>query len=150
VRRKLSIFVFMALLAVTGPGMAYAQKTTAEPEGAAALLAEKAEFVYIELRPLILPVITPRGLTQQVSLVISLEIPYEDRAHVEYLLPKLTDAYIGELYGQLGIGGGLMTPQGALDPGEIKLRLASTTDKIMGPEKVHDVLLQVVQQTGRR
>lgn len=147
-RRKLYIFIFMALLTVTGPATAYAQEQ--ELEGAAALLAAKPEFAYIELRPLILPVITPRGLTQQVSLVISLEIPYDDRAHVEHLLPKLTDAYIGELYGQLGIGGGLMTPQGALDPVEIKSRLSNTTDKVMGPEKVHDVLLQVVQQTGRR
>lgn len=149
-RQNLYIFIFLVVLAVTGPAAAYAQKNEPVPEGAAALLAEKPEFVYLELRPLILPVITPRGLTQQVSLVISLEIPYDDRAHVEYLLPKLTDAYIGELYGQLGIGGGLMTAQGALDPGEIKLRLASTTDKIMGAEKVHDVLLQVVQQTSRR
>lgn len=148
--KHLSIFVFMAVLALTGPGAAFAQKNAPELEGAAALLATKPEFHYIEMRPLILPVITPRGLTQQVSLVISLEVPYDEKDLVEHLLPRLTDAYIGELYGQLGIGGGLMTPQGALDPGEIKNRLTSTTDKVMGPEKVHDVMLQVVQQTGRR
>ncbi|MEZ0262722.1 MAG: hypothetical protein ACAH80_17080 [Alphaproteobacteria bacterium] len=147
-RGNLYIYVLMAVLAVTGPGIAVAQEP--EPEGAAALLLAKPEFAYIEMRPLVLPVITPRGLTQQVSLVISLEIPYDDKAHVEYLLPKLTDAYIGELYGQLGIGGGLMTPQGALDPTEIKTRLTSTTEKVMGAEKVHDVMLQVVQQSGRR
>lgn len=142
----LAIFSVLALVLLAGPGPVFAQEK-AEAEG---VLKAPPEFEYVEMRPLVLPVITPRGLTNQVSLVISLEVPYGQKGDVEHLLPKLTDAYISELYGQLGVGGGLMTPQGMLDAPEIKSRLTATTERVMGPEKVRDVMLQVVQMTGRR
>jgi hypothetical protein len=149
--KKLSIFLLVAVLALAGPGSAFAQEHGAEGGGEGAGAAKPPpEFEYVEMRPLVLPVITPRGLTHQVSLVISLEVPYGQKDDVEHMLPKLTDAYISELYGQLGIGGGLMTPQGLLDAPEIKSRLAATTQRVMGAEKVRDVMLQVVQMTGSK
>jgi flagellar FliL protein len=107
--------------------------------------APHPDFEYIELKPLILPVITDKGLTQQVSLMVSLELPYGKTEEVEPLEPKLTDAYLQDLYGALGAGTTMMRG-GVIDVVALKARLLSVSQKVLGDDKFHDVLLQVVQQ----
>ena len=96
---------------------------------------------------MVLPIITDKGLTQQISLVISIETPYGKKADVEYLAPRLTDAYLQELYGRLGDGQDMQG--GVIDIQAVKERLAVVTDKVLGKELVHDILLQVVHQAKR-
>lgn len=132
----ISVFAVVALL---GAAPAFAAEKAEDPG------APKPEFEYMELKPLILPIITDRGLTQQVSLLVSLELPYGKLQEVEPFSPRLADAYLQDLYGHLGSGGALI--QGTvLDVPAIKQRLASVTVRIIGEERFHDVLLQVVQQ----
>lgn len=108
--------------------------------------APKPEFEYLDMDPLILPIITDKGLTQQVSLKISLEIAYGTKEAIDYFKPRLSDAYLQDLYGALGSGHGLMQGN-VLDVMGIKKRLVGVTERVLGEEhKVHDVLLQVVQQ----
>jgi hypothetical protein len=122
-----------------------AQPAIAE-EGAAAADGPHPEFEYIELDPLTLPVITTKGLTQQISLSVSLEVPFGQKAEYNGFKPRLADAYIQDLYGALGAGFGMMKGN-VVDVQQIKQRLTSVTDKVLGPDhKAHDVLLQVVQQ----
>lgn len=106
---------------------------------------DKSEYEYFEMDPLIIPVINSRGLSQQVNLIVSLEVPNGKMPDVELYAPRLTDAYIQDLYGVLGAGYGLVNGN-VLNVNAIKQRLAAVTEKIIGDELVNDVLLQVVQQ----
>jgi hypothetical protein len=133
-------FGFLALM-LLAPGIAMA---AASEEPAAAT----PDFEYLDMKPLVLPIITEKGLTQQVSLVISLEVPYGTKDKVKAMEPKLADAYISDLYGALGTGHGLMK-NNVIDIPAIKARLSKNTLKVLGPDKVNDVLLQVVQQSQR-
>jgi hypothetical protein len=146
-----------AIVSVTCSGMplygahpAYAaEKAKAKKsggEGGGEGVEEKhPDFEYISLNPLVLPIITDRGLTQQVSLLVSLELPYGKSEDVEPLQPRLADAYLQDLYGVLGAGGAMMQGN-VVDVLAIKQRLSAVTTRILGADKFHDVLLQVVQQ----
>ncbi len=108
--------------------------------------APHPEFEYIQLDPLTLPVITTKGLTQQVSLKVQLEVEWGKKDEIEAFEPRLIDAYLQDLYGALGAGHGLMKDN-VVDIVQVKQRLTSVTDKVLGPDhKVHEVLLQVLQQ----
>jgi hypothetical protein len=113
--------------------------------GAEGAIVKHPDYEYINLKPLVLPIITDRGLTQQLSLLVSLELPYGKLEDVALLEPRLADAYLQDLYGVLGAGGAMM--QGSVvDIVAIKKRLTTITTKVLGAENFHDVLLQVVQQ----
>lgn len=123
--------------------LALAQPVRAEE---AAADGPQPEFEYIQLDPLTLPIITTQGLTQQINLSISLEVPYGQKTEFDGFKPRLADAYIQDLYGALGAGFGMMKGN-VIDVQQIKQRLTSVTDKVLGPDlKAHDVLLQVVHQ----
>lgn len=136
---NLRCILCIAILLFAAPAAAATDSSPAKPP---------PEFEYVELRPLFVPIITEQGLMEQVSLLVALEIPYGQGEDVKALIPKLADAYLSELYGTLG-SGGAMLKGGVVDVQAVKLRLAEETEKILGPEKVHDVLLQVVQQAKR-
>jgi hypothetical protein len=109
--------------------------------------APHADFEYFQLDPLVLPIITDKGVTQQVNLLISLEVPFGKIEDISLFKPRLADAYLQDLYGAFGAGHGLMMRGNVLDLVKIKKRLTLVTDKVLGPEhKINDVLLQVVQQ----
>jgi len=113
-------------------------------EGAAET-GPKPEFEYLQISPLTLPVITDRGLTQQVSLVVSIELPYGKKAEIEPMEPRLADAYLQDLYGALSSGHGMMRGN-IVDVQAVKERLTNVTTKVLGADKFSSVLLQVVQQ----
>ncbi len=115
-------------------------KTAEAAEGAA---APKEEFV--QLDPLILPVIGENGVTQTISLVISLEVPDSAAAaEVKRLSPRLKDAFIQDMYGALNRADSM--EKGVLRVAPLKARLNRVTTKVMGETKVNDVLLQVIHQ----
>lgn len=113
----------------------------AEAEAAAAEAATK----FVQIDALILPIIGERGITQNVSLVISIEVPDDAAAEeVKRLSPRLRDAYIQDMYGALSRKSVLK--DGVLQVAPIKARLERATTKVLGDGKVKGVLLQVVQQ----
>lgn len=142
-RRLMILFGFLGMV-LMAPAIAVA----AEGESGEQAAAATPDFEYLDMKPLVLPIITEKGLTQQVSLVISLEVPYGTKDKVKAMEPKLADAYISDLYGALGTGHGLMK-NNIIDVPAIKARLSKNTTKVLGPDKVNDVLLQVVQQSQR-
>ncbi len=100
---------------------------------------------FVELEPLILPIVDNEGVNQVVSLVVSLEVGSpEDAAQVTHMAPKLKDAYIQDMYGVLNRHAALKG--GVVQVADIKKRLYKISNDIMGEDVVHDVLLQVVQQ----
>jgi flagellar FliL protein len=102
-----------------------------------------AEFV--ELDPLVLPIIDGTGVTQVVSLVIALEVEGKEKAdEVKKLTPRLKDAYIQDMYGILNKHAAMKG--GVVQVGAIKGRLTKITTDVLGEDMVDEVLLQVVQQ----
>lgn len=101
---------------------------------------------FVEIDPLVLPIIDNEGINQVVSIVVSLEVENATNAEkVKKMTPRLKDAYIQDMYGILNKNAALK--DGVIQVGTIKERLNKVTDKVMGDKDVvHDVLLQVVQQ----
>ena len=69
----------------------------------------------------------------------------QSKKEIEEQEPRLADAYLQDLYGALGSGQAMMKGR-MIDVYAVKQRLTAVTEKVLGPDKVHDVLLQVVQQ----
>ena len=104
-----------------------------------------ATFQYVEMDPLILPIIDADGVSQSLSLVIVLEVKNSWlKTKVEKYQPRLKDAYIQELYGVLNKHAAL--EGGVVNVREIKMRLHKISDRVLGEDIVQEVLLQVVQQ----
>lgn len=100
---------------------------------------------FVELDPLILPIVDDEGVSQVVSMVITIEVLDEDGKHaVEKMEPKLKDAYIQDMYGVLNRHAALKG--GVIQVNAIKKRLNKLTAHILGEDVAQDVLLQVVQQ----
>lgn len=105
----------------------------------------EAKTAFVELDPLILPVIDNTGVSQVVSLIIALEVPDESAAEeVKRLSPRLKDAYIQDMYGALNKH--VAMKDGVIQVDKIKGRLNKVTMDVLGEEMVSNVLLQVVQQ----
>ncbi|MCB1532471.1 MAG: flagellar basal body-associated FliL family protein [Alphaproteobacteria bacterium] len=103
-------------------------------------------FEFVELGPLVLPIVDNNGVSQTISMVVALEVADSAAASkVEKYEPKLKDAFIQDMYGVLNRHAALKG--GVIQVGEIKQRLNKISDRVMGDEDtVQDVLLQVVQQ----
>ncbi len=100
---------------------------------------------FVQLDPLTLPVIGERGITQTISIVISLEVADEAAAaEVKRLSPRLQDAYIQDMYGALNRKTAM--ENGVLQVGPIKERLNKISARVLGENVVNDVLLQIVSQ----
>ena len=117
----------------------------AEHDAKTAEGAEAPKEEFVELSPLTLPVIGDHGVTQTVSLVISLEVPDTVTAEeVKRLQPRLQDALIQDMYGALNRKDSM--EKGVIRVEPLKARLNRVTTKVLGEGKVNDVLLQVIQQ----
>lgn len=104
---------------------------------------EHTEFV--ELDPLVLPIVDNNGVSQVVSIVVALEV---GDAHavgeVNRLKPRIKDAFIQDMYGMLNRHAALKG--GVIQVDILKKRLNNVSAKVLGEDVVYDVLLQVVQQ----
>lgn len=154
---RMVIIGVLALLVLGGGGAgAYfffmkPAEASAGPEAKAEEHAKKGEdhaapaVEFVELDPLLLPIIDEKGVTQTVSLVISLEVSDVAKAEeVKKLAPRLTDAYIQDMYGVLNRHVALKG--GVIQVSTIKARLNKISKEVLGEDMVNDVLLQVVQQ----
>ena len=103
-----------------------------------------AAIQFIELSPLILPVINEYGVTQVISLVVAVEVDSQEKADkVTKFQPRLTDAYLSDLYGAFSN----KAPENGIVPiAYLKKRLNLMSTKILGEHVVNDVLVQVMQK----
>lgn len=115
-------------------------------EYAVAKAKEEIESLrFVEMDPIILPIIDGRGVTQVVTLVITLEAYGDENAKLaEKMIPRLKDAYLQDMYGVLSrkasMKGGLVKTE------DLKERLNKISNKVLGEDKINGVLLQVVSQ----
>jgi len=153
--KKIIMLALVLILLVGGGAGAYftllakpAEASTGEDATAHVEVEEEYEdehYEFVELEPLILPIVGDDGVSQTVSLVVVLEVM--DTAavhHVEEMTPKIKDAFIQDLYGTLSRHAALKG--GVIQVGYLKQRLNKISQKVLGEDQVHDVLLQVVQQ----
>ncbi len=140
IRTYLTMLVVACGLCLPSADMAFAAAAKEET-------TDEATREYYELSPLMLPVVNDDGIVQQVSIVISLELEEDmTRDDIRPYQPRLADAFIQDLYGVLGTGFGMVRGTDVIDVRLVKKRLSTITEHVVGPEMVHDVLLQVVSQ----
>jgi flagellar FliL protein len=102
---------------------------------------------FVEIQPIVLPVIERDSVTSQVGLVVALELV--DGQHGEDVEPKrrqLTDAFIRELH---TIYGWRSSNDRVVDEKLIKRRLLITADKVLGQGVVHAILIRQLLEQGR-
>ncbi|MFP4098457.1 MAG: hypothetical protein ACLFP8_05030 [Alphaproteobacteria bacterium] len=113
-----------------------------------ALAAEKKGDVgvaqYVKLNPLLLPIIDDNGVQQVVSMVVAIEVDGDNAERVKQVTPRLTDAYIQDMYGILNRHAALKN--GIIQVQMIKQRLNEITDEVLGHDIETEVLLQMIQQ----
>ncbi len=132
-RLVLFIFCIFALIVPTGSFAASDKKEDSNAKE------------YVRLDPLLLPIIDEDGVQQVVSMVVAIEVDGVFNADkVKAMKPKLTDAYIQEMYGALNKHAAFKG--GVIQVVMIKEKLNQITHKVMGDDISTEVLLQVVQQ----
>jgi hypothetical protein len=96
--------------------------------------------VFVKLPPIVLPVFSGNRVARQAGLVLALELePGKTEAELEPNRRKLYDAFIADLYDlydQLGAANRV------IEPTVIKQRLFATSERILGPGFVHEVLIE--------
>ena len=103
------------------------------------------EITYVELAPIILPIIDRNGISQTISMVVSVQVANEAKAEeVRNKMPRLADAYLSDMYGTLSKTGSM--EGGVIKVSMLKERLSGITHKVLGEGVAEDVLLQVLQQ----
>lgn len=100
---------------------------------------------YVQLDPIIIPVIQRDGLQQVISMVVVIEAKSASLAQdVRDKKPKLADAFLSDMYGTFSRPSNMN--DGVVKISELKTRMVQIAAEILGPDVVQDVLLQVLQQ----
>jgi flagellar FliL protein len=101
--------------------------------------------VFVQVGPMIVPVLGAKTVEQNIMVTVSLEVDDDTiREQVRQQSPRLVDAYVQALYG--GIDKGQVIEGQVLNIPALKNKLMETTEKVLGPGIVHDVLIQSVSQ----
>ena len=117
--------------------------TSAHAAGGEKKAEGESSILFVELSPLILPIVNEYGVTQVISLVVAIEVDSQEKADkVTKFQPRLTDAYLSDLYGAFSH----QAPKNGIIPiAFLKKRLNMMSAKVLGEHVVSDVLVQVMQ-----
>lgn len=118
--------------------------------GGAAAEHVEGQPIYVELKPLIVPVFARHSKVEILALNLVIEAKDTEDSHkITENTPKLRDGFIRSLYGRMEADF-LIDKNGILDVEMLKKRLMAVADHVMEPGTVSDILLQgVVHQKGR-
>jgi chloramphenicol 3-O-phosphotransferase len=102
---------------------------------------------FVDIQPIILPVIERNAVTRQVGIVVTLELAQGEHADaVEPKRRQLTDAFIRELHTLYAWRSG---DGRVADEQLIKRRLLLIADAVLGQGIVHAVLVKQLLEQGR-
>ena len=102
---------------------------------------------FIDIQPIILPVIERNAVTRQVGIVVTLELAQGEHADaVEPKRRQLTDAFIRELHTLYAWRSG---SDRVADERLVKRRLLLVADAVLGQGVVHAVLVRQLLEQGR-
>lgn len=103
------------------------------------------EILYVHLNPIIVPILSDKGATQIITLVVAIEVPdNESVGIVERNRIRLTDAFLTDMYGVLDKS--QLIKNGYIDIERVKSRLNKITKRVVGEERISGVMLEAVQQ----
>lgn len=106
---------------------------------------KKEPFEFVELDPLILPILDENGVSQVISMIVALEVGDASSAEkVKKYSPRLKNAFIKDMYGVLNRYAALKG--GIIKASSVKKRLENISDNVLGDDIIQGVMLQVVQQ----
>ena len=151
---KKVLIPILALLLLAGGGAGayfYMGKSEASTGGAKAEAKKDAPkdgestVTFVPMEAIVLPVIGRDGISQTVSMVVSLQVSDKEKAEkIKAQLPKLQDAFLSEMYGSLSSPATM--EGGVIKVSALKEQLVQIAKKVLGDDQIDGVLLQVLQQ----
>ena len=101
--------------------------------------------IYVRIDPMLLPVITDKGVEQLVTIIFAVEVKDFDTADSMHTqMPKVRDSLMRALYG--GLGQGSLRDGKIADVTKIKSKAVSAVGEVVGAANVKDVLVQGIAQ----
>jgi flagellar protein FliL len=151
--KKIILLFIVLLVVMAGAGAAYffffKKKADAGHENQAHQEEPKKKPdgppAFVQVGPMTIPVIGPKKIEQNLTIIVSLQMDDEaTREKVNQQKFRLLDAYIQALYG--AVDAGQILEGQAVNIPAIKGKLMETTEKVLGPHVVRDILIQSVSQ----
>lgn len=138
-RIAILLLVFLLLLGAAG-GAAW-WFLLRDPDGEAEVVEEPViESGFVAFQPMILPIIERGRITNQVIMLVTLEIPEgEGLDRAELYKPKLRDLLFSELHSLFALR--YVTDQG-YDGDIVKERLIAVAEKLVGKEIIRGIELE--------
>jgi flagellar basal body-associated protein FliL len=100
---------------------------------------------YLKLDPMIMPVLGQNNVQETVSMIVALQISEQKNIEeVSHLVPKIKDAYMSALYGNLNKAA--YRNGQFLDVNKLKSKLILVTESFANKKIIQDVLIQGVSQ----
>lgn len=100
---------------------------------------------YLKLDPMIMPVLGKDNVQETVSMIVALQISEQKNiSQVSHLIPKIKDAYMSALYGNLNKAA--YRSGQFLDINKLKSKLILVTGNFADKKVIQDVLIQGVSQ----
>ncbi len=143
VAMKITLVALFVIAALGGGYFAWTEFFAGQSggEGASALFSRDDKPYYVEIERLTAPFIRDGEFVQYVVLDVSLELADEPNAtKVRQLAPRLRDAFLAELHRLARIR---PAGQRLINLGRVKARLLAGADRVLGPDVVRDVLVQL-------
>ncbi|WP_366656353.1 hypothetical protein [Fodinicurvata sp. EGI_FJ10296] len=105
--------------------------------------------IFVEFEPIRIPVIANGQVTRLVTLQIMLQVDSNEVG--DSLIdqaPRLNDAFLADMYGDLHEGRGVRN--GVVNLDHVKRRLMAVSASVMGENAVRDVLVQMIAERPLR
>lgn len=144
---RIAILLLIFLLLLGGAGGAAWWFLLREPDGEEEVVEEPViESGFVAFQPMILPIIERGRITNQVIMLVTLEIPEgENLARAELYKPKLRDLLFSELHALYALK--YVTDQG-YDGDIVKGRLIAVAEKVVGKEIIRGIELEEAGYPG--
>ncbi len=115
---------------------------------AAPVAAPKEEPVYVDMAPIVIPVIQGAQAVATIQIQIKLQADGKEKAiEIKRLMPKISDLFISDLYAFIPR---LLKDQERIDIATLKARLMLMTERKLGKGLLEDILVQSVVDTPIR
>ena len=136
------LLAFLISLGLLSGRMAQAGEAGTDASAAA---AGPGDPIYVDLSPMVLPVIDGDHIQQVLQFTVTLQVADEKAAeHIRAVKPRLTDAYIQDLYGALDRR--RVMDGKILDIERLKDELRRVSAGVLGDKGFEEVLIQRVSQ----
>jgi flagellar FliL protein len=103
--------------------------------------------VFVNLQPIVLPVIERNAVTRQIGILLTLELGKDQTSEsIEPKRRQLVDAFVQELYRLYDARSGASR---VVDEAVVKAHLQRTADSVLGPGVVHAILIRQLMEQQR-